>query len=240
MINFLRIIGNIKLGDYLHSNGTIDNIPSNDIIGVCVIPSNSLPDRYARFIYLGDISYYTWGRNIRLKSEYKRNLPGKGKNEIFNWGFVNREKGDRLLINPYLSNGSFNPEFLRDLPEGNAFQDYKGYENIKLYKEKYGGDKEFSNAFTEVIKRSPSYKKDNWYLPAIGELAFIPPRFWFIREKMKKAIEAGSPGVALPANRIWSSSERDSNRAWYISTGYSYVSNDGKVYKNYILSFLSL
>ncbi len=243
MINFLRIVGNIKLGDYLHEDGSINDIPSNDIIGVCVIPSNFLPDRYARFISLVQkYPFHQWGRTVELKSEYKRNLPGKRKGEMFSWGFIRNGyygEGTLILTNPYLPNNSLDPEFLRDLPDGNAFQDYKGYENTKLYKEKYRNNG-LPNVFTEAIKKSPSYKENEWYLPAIGELALIIPMFHFISNKMSEAFIAGSPGVILSSDYFWSSTEKDSESAWYVSLNQGYVNHFWKDGRNYILSFLAL
>ena len=242
MINFLRFVGNIKLGDYLHQDGTINDTPSPDIIGVCVIPSGILPDRLARFISLTQMtSYYQNGRDINLKSKFKTGLPGKRKRKPLHWGYLNeKEEGNLLLINPYLPDSSFNPEFLKDLPGGNALQDYKGYENMKLYKEKYGNDKTLSNAFTEIIKESPTYRKDEWYLPAIGELTLIIPRFKFIRYKINEALTAGSEGIYLSGNNIWSSSEWDSRNAWYVTMIYGFVIFIGKESRNYVRAFLAL
>ena len=240
MINFIRIIGNIKLGDYLHSNGTIDNTLSSDIIGVCVISSNILPDRYARFISLGAISCCFWGRNIELKTDYKIDLLEKREGEILDWGFISDETGYRSLVNPYLPDNSFNPEFLKDLPRGNAFQDYKGYENMKLYKEKYGRDREPFNAFTKIIEKSPSYKKDDWYLPAIGELAFIPPRFNFIRNKITQALIMSSRGASLSGSIFWSSSECGFERAWNVALYSGFVGSYGKGNGNYVRAFLAI
>lgn len=241
MINFLRIIGNIKVGDYLHQNGTIDNIPSSDIIGVCVISNGTLPDGYARFISLTqEIYYYQRERRIRLKSEYKKDLPGR-KGEAFSWGYINEKNGDPLLINPYLPDSSFNPEFLKDLHKhrGNAFQDYKGYENMKIYKKKYR-NKKFSNVFREVIENSPSYKKENWYLPAIGELTFLPARFEFIRDKINEALLADSVGVSLTTNYYWSSTEWGPDRAWGVSMNGGCVYSKNKIISNNVRYFLSL
>ncbi len=237
MINFLKVVHNIKVGDFLHQDGTINDTPSPDIIGVCVIPNNFLPDKYARFISLTqEGSLYQLGINIKLKSEYKTGLPGGKKEGTYYWGFI--RKGD-MLTNPYSSDGSFNQEFLRDLPKGgNAFQDYKGYENMKIYKEKYG-DNELPNAF-KVVENSSSYKKEDWYLPSIGELAFIPPRLEFIRDKINEALTAGSRGVFLFTNYFWSSTERDSENVWEVGMYYGHVDPNGKDRRNYVRAFLAL
>ena len=238
MINFLRIVSNIRLGDYLHQDGTIDSIPSKDIIGVCVVPSNFLPDKYARIISLTQGGFCPWGMNIRLKSEYKKRLPRR-KGRAFNWGHVNGYFGDPLT-DPYLSDNSFNSKFLRDLPGGNAFQDYKGYENMKLYKEKYGDNETSPNAFTGVIKESPSYRKNDWYLPAIGELVFLPTRINLIKDKINRALIAGSSGVILPLNFFWSSTESDPGEAWEVNLHSFTVDSCGKRIGDYTRAFLAL
>ncbi len=252
MINFLRIANNIKLGDYLHQNGTIDNIPSSDIIGICVIPSNFLPDKYARFISSSNIqNLITWDDKIKieLKANQYKYLPTKKGKEIF--GYF-RETNDPLLsfISPYLSDNSFNPDFLRDLEGGNAFQDYRGYENTRLYKEKYKDLKD-TNAFTACFQIAPLYKKEDWYLPAIGELAFIPPRFEMIAEKMEKVSHEGQQLINR-SHFYWSSTETNNNRVWYLglslNTGFlgidngvtSLISKSYKIFSNLVRSFLAL
>ena len=247
MINFLRIIGNIRLGDYLHKDGTINDTPTPDILGVCVIPSDFLPDKYARFISLTQkASYHQWGRDIKLKSEFKRRLPGKRKEDgVLRSGYFIEKgyrfrNGDALLESPYLLDDSFNPEFLRDIPFGNAFQDYRGYENMRIYKEKYSNDGTLSNVFTEIMKESPSYGKNDWYLPSIGELAFIPPKVNLIRDKINRALISGSPGVILPADYFWSSSEKDPDDVWEVNTSHCGIDSSYKIIGGCVRAFLIL
>ncbi len=228
MINFLRIINNIKVGDYLHYDGTIDNKVSFDIIGVCVIPSRFLPDGFARFISLqGPVFSSKWDENTVLKNVYKKTFPVIIESVVYQ------------IISPYSQDGSFNPAFLKDMREGNAFQDYMGYENTRIFKEKYG-DLRRMNAFTACFETAPSYKNKEWYLPAIGELACIPSRYKMIRKKVQEAIDAKSPGKPLNSLDYWSSSEGNESNAWYIGLFDGYIDYYDKNHYNYIRAFLSL
>ncbi len=221
MINFLRIANRIKIGDYLHQDGTIDDRVSSDIVGICVIPSNFLPDSYARFIS-PPVNYSAiWGERIKLRANQNKCLPTNGGKDNFGY-FRDLDKSSLMFTSPYLPDNSFNPDFLRDLEGDNAFQDFKGYENTKIYWEKYSFLREV-NCFNLCFKEAPLYRKEDWYLPAIGELACIPPRFEIIVEKIVEA-SYEEPGFAFKSYFYWSSTETDNNRAWYIGLGLNVIS----------------
>ncbi len=233
MINYLRASDNIKLGDYLHSNGNIDNTLSNDIIGICVIPSKFLPDGLARFMSFPQ-SKSGWNLDINI-GEYKKLLPSRISGELLSWGYLS-SKGYRSLVSSCLPDGSFNPDFLIDLPQGNAFQDYKGYENTEKYKKKYGESQELENAFSTCFRISPSYRKSEWYLPAIGELAISFEK----KSLINSAINVSLPGVVLSTGLYWSSSEFDSRYAWGINTSNGEVFSSFKDNPDYTRPFLAL
>ncbi len=226
MINFLRVINNIKVGDYLHCDGSINDIASSDVIGICVIPGNFLPDRYARFMSLFKTKG-PWSNTGAYLKEYSN----KDSFPI----------SENYYLSPYNKNGSFNWDFLRDIKDGNIFQDYKGYENTRIYKEKYG--KTGIDAFNLCSKAAPSYRNKDWYLPSIGEMAFIPPRFSEIEYKLRKTIDAGSSGIVNGiSGYFWSSSERNIHEAWSINfINYVYIGCAVKDYfGNSIRAFLTL
>ncbi len=235
MINFLRISNNIKLGNYLHQDGTIDDIPSDNIIGVCVIPSNFLPDGLARFMSIQQ-SKSIWNDDINIDNIYKRELPGKYLDEQISGVLSFTFNKYTSLISPYLSNGSFNLDFLKDLKEGNAFQDYKGYENIDKYKKKYGDSEDLQNAFSSCFRISPSYKKSEWYLPSIGELALLFGK----KSLINLAIKASSLEVILSDHNYWSSSEWGPGVAWGINMSYGEVSTYDKINNYLVCAFLAL
>ena len=230
----LRVNDNVKIGSYLHSNGNIDNNPSKDIIGICIIPSNFLPDGLARFVSIWE-SKSIWGRDINVNKNYKKKLPGK-KLEELDWEFLNSPR----LVSPYLPNGSFNPDFLVDLPQGNAFQDYKGYENTKKYKKKYGSSEELENSFSRCFRISPSYRKSKWYLPSIGELALLFKYKYLIDLAIEVGSTTNSPEVVFSYDGYWSSTEYDPEHAWGIDMYDGSVINDSKDVSYYVCPFLAL
>lgn len=231
MINFLRISNNIKLGDYLHSDGNIDDKVSFDIIGVCVIPSDFLPDRYARFISLCE-SRGPWART-----------PLYLKKSNFGLDSYPEDSKKGQYLSPYRLDGSFNLDFLKDMEGGNIFQDYKGYEIAELYKKK-SKENIIDTAFATCNKIVHSYKRNEWYLPTIGELTCIPPRYEKIGIKIQEAISTGSIGDLFGLGYCWSSSERDKSQAWSLSLSPSRSYCIGcapKVYdNNRIRAFLAL
>ena len=285
MINFIRFANNIKLGDYLHQDGTIDNIPSKDIIGVCVIPSNFLPDRKARFISMAamdpsDIEkgnhkkerflvwYYDRG-NFECNFLVQRGkvpLDTKSKgiiNKYSDWGrlplldsscpyltIINPQdpgtkyyyKTTNRIPSPYAPDGSFNSNFHYRGSEKDewALTDYRGDLNTRKIVYSIDPREECCPAFYCCERFSPGYKDREWYLPAIGELAFIPPRFEIIRGRMWEAINAGSPGVAISTSLYWSSSEYNHGSAWYVSLYYGDVGITSKDYSCCIRAFLAI
>ncbi len=228
--------GNILIGSYLHSNGDIDNDPCARVIGICVIPSNFLPDGLARFMSSWE-SKSIWNRDIKVNEDYKEKLPSRDLEEI-DRGYLNGPH----LVSPYLIDESLNPDYLKDLPHGNAFQDYKGYENTEKYKKKYGNSEELENAFNRCFfSCSPSYRKSEWYLPSIGELALL---FWW-KKLINTYIKIGSdlslsPGNALSNSNYWSSSEWDSANAWLVNMGNGFVGNGSKDDSYCVRPFLAL
>ncbi len=239
MINFLRISNDICFGKYLHSNGSINDSPSSDVIGICVIPSNFLPDKLARFMSIQRLRMI-WNRDINIDTKYRKRVPGKNLEEL-DRGFLSSNRYCSL-VDPYLSDGSFNPKFLKDLPQGNAFQDYKGYENTEKYKKEYGDSDELYNAFSSCFELSSSYRKSEWYLPAIGELALLYEKKSIIDTNISPALVAGSMGILFSEYGCcyWSSSECSPDHAWYISMYDGYVHISRKNNSCYVRAFLTL
>ena len=286
MINFLRISNNIKLGDYLHLSGDINDIASPDVIGVCVIPSNFLPDGKARFISMVAMDpknkekgndadepwmvwYYDERGNFECDFLVQRNrvpldIDSYGIINGFNtWGRIPlldscnphltidnpQDPGTKYyyrtfnrIPSPYALNGSFNPNFHHrgsDVDEW-ALTDYRGDLNTKEIVHSVNPGEEDCPAFYCCERFSPGYKDREWYLPAIGELAFIPPRLEIIRDKMRKAINADSPGVMLSNSTYWSSSEFSSEFAWNVKLGYGRIDSNCKDNYNYVRAFLAI
>ena len=286
MINFIRISNNIKLGDFLHQDGIIDDIPSDNIIGVCVIPSNFLPDGRARFISMASMdarnkekgchekerSMMTWFAEVNnhdcnflvQRDEVPLDNNSDGViDRFYAWGRVPLFEGFNTFLtianpqdpwtkyyqetpyripSPYALDGSFNPLF-HSKGSANALNDYRGDLNTRevVYSKK--PKERCCPAFYCCERFSPGYMNNKWYLPAIGELAFIPPRLKIIRDKILEAINAGSPGVVLSTgfySGYWSSTERSSGYAWQVKLGYGSVVPQTKNTANFVRAFISL
>ena len=82
-----------------------------------------------------------------------------------------------------------------------------------------------------------STNQGDWYLPSIGELAFIMPKF----NELNTAISDVS-GVQLydGGRRYWSSTEYGDYGAWYVGTSRGDVGNDYKDGNSYVRAFLAL
>ncbi len=238
MISFLRITKNIKVGDYLHSDGNIDNTLSNNIIGVCVIPSNFLPDKYARFMTLEE-TYGHWANSIELIQKTRKRLPGNyslGRT----WGVLDSSRtftSNFSIISPYLSDNSLNPDFIKDIDTGNACQDYKGYETNRIYKEKYGEDVR-GNIFSRSFSISPNYKRADWYAPSLGELVLSLGARSLINLKIQELKYKGKKPLFNSA--YWSSTEFNRRIAWFVNSQDDYIGNCYKTAGFAIRAFLAL
>ncbi len=240
MINFLRIANNIKLGNLLHSNGFIDDVASDDVIGICVIPSNFLPDKLARFTSINSIAG-PWSNKINLVDNYKTDLPGLDKRKQCVFGFIKNDGNPSTIASPFLPGTSeFNPDFFRETPGGNAFQDYKGYENTKIYREKHKKLNKYVNAFNLCSKISPSYRNRDWYLPALGELAFLAIESKALFRICTTSFVGKSEIDRFIFGCHWSSTELSKEAVWDIGMRYGSVGYYCKNGKDIIRAFLTL
>lgn len=73
----------------------------------------------------------------------------------------------------------------------------------------------------DIFNASDSH--NDWYVPALGQLALI----YFNKTEINAAL-AKIGGTALAAERYWSSSERTSFYAWYVSFSSGFVDNSTK------------
>lgn len=133
-----------------------------------------------------------------------------------------------MIPSPYL-NGAANPDYYGAI-EGynNALSDFNGSGNTATLVG-LGGDYVAANAANNY---SDGVSGTKWYLPAMGELGYLMPRF----KEINKAIAAAG-GVALPSSYFWSSTEYDSNYAYYLTTGNGHVTNYNKTYMLYVRPF---
>ena len=145
---------------------------------------------------------------------------------------------DHHIPSPFMNNGVFNENYSTlfttgGTPINNALSDFDGFRNTQnLIKD------------NDVIAAkccanfNPGYRKGEWYLPAVGELGFIMPRFKVINSKLS---ELGSSGVQLAGySDYWSSTESDGFNAWSVHTSDGNLWASTKGVGNYVRAFLAL
>ena len=155
---------------------------------------------------------------------------------------------DGHAINPYLTTGGtleFNTEYIKtDSPSSsaNCLSDLNGVSNTDILCSLHTGQADWETTVTITNNQSQGYSpaavccrryapsestKGKWYLPAMGELGFIMPRFKLINEKLSAL--GSSVAVQLSSgNAYWSSSEYSSIRARILGTNGGVVNNDYK------------
>ena len=165
---------------------------------------------------------------------------------------------DGHAIDPYLTTGGtleFNTEYIKtDSPSSsaNCFSDLNGVSNTDVLCSLHTGQADWETASAITNNSSQGYSpaavccrryapsentKGKWYLPAMGELGFIMPRFNFINEKLSKL--GTSVAVQLSSgDNYWSSSEYDSDNARRLLTYNGRVDYHYKDYNYLVRAFL--
>ena len=138
----------------------------------------------------------------------------------------------RLIPSPYLGDGP-NPEYYKEISGyNNALSDFNGLSNTQTLVG-LGSDYEAANA---CWKYSDGVSNLQWYLPAMGELGYLMPRFNLINASLT-AVD----GVAVDSDcAFWSSSESSSYFAYCLDTLVGGVSDNTKGYNIYVRPFCSL
>jgi hypothetical protein len=125
------------------------------------------------------------------------------------------------IPSPYL-NGAANPDYYGDI-EGynNALSDFNGLSNTATL---VGLGKAYAAA-NAADKYSDGVSGVKWYLPAMGELGYLIPRF----NEINNAIAAAG-GVVIPSGNceFWSSTEYSIGAARYLNTANGCINWDGK------------
>lgn len=124
------------------------------------------------------------------------------------------------IPSPYL-NGAANPDYYEAI-EGynNALSDFNGLGNTATLVG-LGSGYVAANAANNY---SDGVSGAKWYLPAMGELGYLMPRF----KEINNAIAAAG-GVALSSDYFWSSSEYSRYTACMLYTSNGYVYDYGKI-----------
>lgn len=142
------------------------------------------------------------------------------------------------IPSPFMNNGAFNENYSTLFTTGgtainNALSDFDGFRNTQIL---------IKDADVVAAKHcaifNPGYGEGEWYLPAVGELGFIMPRFKVINSKLSAL---GSSGVQLYDDGLyWSSTEYDEFNAWIVATDYGYVGTFPKNRNRSVRAFLAL
>ena len=128
-----------------------------------------------------------------------------------------------MIPSPYLGDAP-NPEYYKTISGNNALSDFNGLSNTQT----------LVGLGTGYTAANAAYKyKDvasnlQWYLPGMGELGYIMPRF---NEINNVITTLGGVAVDITGtSKFWSSSEYSSNYAFILYANYGYV--DYEYYKD--------
>lgn len=145
---------------------------------------------------------------------------------------------DHHIPSPFMNNGAFNENYSTLFTTGgtvinNALSDFDGFRNTQIL---------IKDADVVAAKHcaifNPGYREGEWYLPAVGELGFIMPRF---KEINSKLLALGPSGVQLNGNiYYWSSTEYDEGGAWNVRTNRGHVNGHYKGNGYCVRAFLAL
>ena len=253
-----------KLYDYLYEDGSFGKKDATKTaIGVCVIPGGVLPDGKARFMSLKGMTLTSpneggkdtrmywggYGSDISSLTNFQTVVTGDTTAEgTSSSGFV--PKNGSYSNTPHIPSPI---DYFSAYSSKGATSDLDGKANTKKI---LAVDNAASTAWqtasaitnnsgaTNVHPAAQccwrfnpgSTNQGDWYLPSIGELAFIMPNF----DKLNTAI-SDVGGVQLNATTYyWSSTEYDETNAWYVGTSLGYVGSTNKYGDGYVRAFLAL
>jgi hypothetical protein len=234
-------------------------------IGVVVIPEGFLPDGKARMIGLKPVDKsgnassshvtMTWGAHgtDTLLTNFDRvpttDNSGSTTTGSYINGYLPSDKftgtqsfvdaqakyleSSTLIPSPYLNNTTMNSAYSEAISGyNNALSDFNGLSNTQTLVG-LGTDYIAANA---AWKYSDGVSSTQWYLPAMGELGFLMPRF----NAINAAITAMG-GVAVVGNDfLWSSSEKSDNGTYSMNTVSGAVGSYGKSNPHYVRPFAML
>ena len=144
---------------------------------------------------------------------------------------------------PYTKRWDFFDKFGEGVSKGSMLSDMDGSHNTDVlineeqYQPNWETDERIENWYYEdYLYHFPAAlccrrfmtadtSQGDWYLPAMGELAFLMPR-WNIIQSALKAVQRVSASVAVPLdenNNYWSSSEYSQNNAYSLLSGNGYL-----------------
>lgn len=253
-----------KLYDYLYEDGSFGKKDATKTaIGVCVIPGGVLPDGKARFMSLkgmtltspnegGSDTYIYWGgyeSDIPTLTNFQTVVTGDTTAAGTNGqGYV--PKNGSYQSTPHIPSPI---DYFSAYSSAGATSDLDGKANTEKI---LAVDNAASTAWQTAASitnddstatvhpaaqccwrfNPGSTNQGDWYLPSIGELAFIMPNF----NDLQTAISDVS-GVQLDDyGSYWSSTEYGEGSAWFVDATNGSVDDYGKNDFNYVRAFLAL
>ena len=235
-------------------------------VGVVVVPSGFAPDGKVRLIGLKPVDkngnqsdshqslyWETSGNYVDTSLTNYNRVPttdnaGSTSTGSDSYGYLPSDKftgaqsyvdpeakykgSSRLIPSPYLGD-SPNPEYYKTISGyNNAMSDFNGLSNTQTLVG-LGSNYQAANA---AWKYSDGVSNLQWYLPGMGELGYIMPRFNLINASLTAV-----GGVAVDGSiYFWSSSEFSSYHAYSLGTNYGGVDNYYKDDDIYVRPFCSL
>jgi hypothetical protein len=254
-----------KLYDYLYEDGSFGKKDATKTaIGVCVIPGGVLPDGKARFMSLkgmtltspnegGSDTYIYWGgyeSDIPTLTNFQTVVTGDTTAAGTNgYGYV--PKNGSYKATPHIPSPI---DYFSAYSSAGATSDLDGKANTEKI---LAVDNAASTAWQTAASITNDYystatvhpaaqccwrfspgstNQGDWYLPSIGELAFIIPNF----SAINTAISDVSGVQLYDGNGFWSSTEYGENKAWYVYTGGGNVESASKYNDFCVRAFLAL
>lgn len=217
-------------------------------VGVITIPAGFAPDGKARMVALSGQTAVAWGGysiDISGMTNYNR-VPTTDNSGSTNtgsdyYGYLPSDKftgatsyvdslakysrTSNLIPSPYAGDAP-NPEYYKTISGyNNALSDFSGKANTELL---VGLETDYLAA-NACWTYSDGISNTKWYLPAMGELGYMMPRFNEINAGLAKvnAVQLGS------SYAYWSSSEYSYNDAYAVLTNGGLVASSGKNDRNY-------
>lgn len=197
-------------------------------VGVVIIGENFIPDGKTRIISLNSLGNLQWdttgGVNVDSTApnfNYVVSTDDIGSTTYVSHslGYLPSDRNDWLnsaqsyvdplakyneyacffIPSPYLSDSSFNSAYVVELDGGNVMSDFNGLSNTQLL---VNEGIQYEAAQTCWNYKDSVNSNLQWYLPAMGELGFLMPRF----ELINQSIQAVG-GTPVEEGDFWSSSE---------------------------------
>lgn len=239
-VNSNNTTGGNDEGMIWSSNTTKTVLPTQYNSAVCVRPNG---DTQA---VTDIIDHDSNGKTVFMPSDKTTGAYGEGTgltntfdsvNEI-NLKYAYADDGDHYPPSPYYSNGTLNSNYIATKKSNgdsitNALSDIDGYTNTQILIE----DADVVAAKRCGVFAPNNYGQGKWYLPAIGELAFIMPRW----NEIQAALGSVDGRVHLLSDYTYlSSTEYDRANAWGLDTNYGSVRSNRKNGGLYVRAFLAL